>query len=112
MTFSEDELQEVLAMDFSNDALFADDKCFRDCYLYPICPTCAGANYQANKDFGVKNEIHCRAQKLTALFAADLEATKIINHPKQYDSQTTYYTIKAIERIKEFYYEEFQEYGL
>ena len=112
MTFSAQELQEVVALDFTNEELFADDKCFRDCYIYPLCPTCAGANYQTNGAFGVKNEIHCRTQKLISLFAAELEARKIIQNPERYDSDTTYFTIRAIEEIRSRYYDEFKSYGL
>lgn len=112
MTFSTEELQEIMSLDFTNEALFAEDKCFNDCYLYPLCPTCAGANYQTNKAFGVKNAIHCRTQKLVALFAAELQARKIIKNSKLYDSHTTYYMIKAIEEIKNLYYDEFKMYGL
>ena len=112
MTFSDQELQEIMSLDFTNEELFAEDKCFNDCYIYPLCPTCAGANYQTNKAFGVKNQIHCRTQKLISLFAAELQARKIIKNPNLYDSRTTYYTIKAIEEIKDLYYDEFKMYGL
>ena len=76
MTFSEKELDEILKIDFSNEELFANEKCFNDCYIYPVRPTCAGANYQTNKDFRVKTLIHCRTQKLISLFAADIQAKK------------------------------------
>ena len=112
MTFSEDELEEIAASDFTDEKLFVDDKCFEECYLYPLCPTCAGANYQTNKSFGEKNKIHCKMQKLIALFAADLQAKKISKNPDLYDELTTYYTIEAIKKIKELYYDEFKEYGL
>ena len=112
MTFSEDELAEIVASDFTDEKLFVDDKCFEECYLYPLCPTCAGANYQTNKSFGEKNKIHCKTQKLIALFAADLQAKKISKNPDLYDELTTYYTIEAIEKIKKLYYDEFKGYGL
>lgn len=112
MTFSEKELDEILKIDFTNEELFANEKCFNDCYIYPVCPTCAGANYQTNKDFGVKNPIHCRTQKLISLFAADLQAKKIIRNPKIYDDSKTYYLINAIEKIRNLYYDEFKPYGL
>lgn len=112
MTFSEQELEKIMSLDFTNEELFADDKCFHDCYLYPLCPTCAGANYQTNGAFGVKNKIHCRTQKLISLFAADLQAKKIIKNPKLYDPNKTYYTIRAIEEIRRLYYDEFRKYGL
>lgn len=112
MTFSEQELQKIMSIDFTNEELFSDDKCYRDCYLYPLCPTCAGANYQTNGAFGVKNIIHCRTQKLISLFAAELQAQRIIRNPKRYDPYKTYYTIKAIEEIRRLYYDEFKIYGL
>lgn len=112
MTFSSEELEEVMAYDFTDETLFVDDHCFEECYLYPLCPACAGANYQTNKSFGEKNKIHCKTQKLIALFAADLQARKIAKNPELYDELTTYYTIGAIQKIKELYYDEFKEYGI
>ena len=107
MTFSQEELQQVLSLDFANESLFACDKCFKDCYIYPMCPTCAGANYQTNKDFSVKNDIHCKTQKLICLFAAELEAQRIIRNPNRYDAHKTYFTINAIEEIRRLFYDEF-----
>ena len=112
MTFSEQELQKVMSYDFTDESLFADDKCFGNCYIYPLCPTCAGANYQTNKDFSIKNPIHCKTQKLIALFAAELQAQKIIRNPKIYDESKMYYTIKGIENVRALYYDEFKSYGL
>lgn len=112
MTFSKDELEEIMASDFTKNELFVDNKCFDECYIYPLCPTCAGANYQTNKAFGKKNKIHCRTQKLITLFAADLLAKKISKNPDLYDESRTYFIINAIKRIKELYYDEFKEYGI
>ena len=112
MTFSEEELRKINTLDFTNEELFAEDKCFRDCYIYPLCPSCAGANYQTNGAFGIKNEIHCKTQKLIVLFAADLKAKQMIKDPDKYDPDTRYYTISAIERIRDLYYDEFREYGI
>ena len=112
MTFSKKELEEICKADFSDDSLFVDDKCFEECYLYPVCPTCAGANYQTNKSFSKKNELHCKSQKLISLFAAELHARAMIENPEIYDAGTTYYLIKAIDKIKELYYDEFKGYGV
>ena len=112
MTFSQEELQQVLSLDFANESLFACDKCFKDCYIYPMCPTCAGANYQTNKDFSVKNDIHCKTQKLICLFAAELEAQRIIRNPNRYDARKTYFTINAIEEIRRLFYDEFFKQGI
>lgn len=108
MTFSHNELSDILSTDFDDDNLFIDDDCFDNCYLYPICPTCSGANYLNNKTFKQRDKRKCRIQKLTALFIADLQAKKIVKDPKRYDEHTLYHTIEAIKRIRSLYLPEFQ----
>ena len=76
MTFSQEELSVILSTDFEQDELFVDDDCFNNCYLYPICPTCSGANYMKNKTFKRRDKSRCAIQKLIALFVADLQAKK------------------------------------
>ena len=112
MTFTRHELDRILETDFSNDENFIDDECLNDCYIYPICPQCSGANYLVNKTFKTRNKSKCRIQKLTALFIADMEAKRIAKNPKRYDDTKLYYTIEAIKKIREAYlgiFEEFME---
>lgn len=61
---------------------------------------------------GVVRELVHQLKKLIALFAAELQAQKIIRNSKIYDESKTYYTIKAIENIRALYYDEFKAYGL
>jgi sulfatase maturation enzyme AslB (radical SAM superfamily) len=108
MTFTQAELAAIAATDFLRDDNFVDDECFDNCYLYPVCPTCAGANYLVNKTFKLRSKRKCRLQKLIALFAADMEAKRIAKDPSRYDQTTLFYTIEAIKQIRERYLKEFE----
>lgn len=112
MTFSPEEISDIVATDFTNDDAFIDDDCFENCYIYPICPTCSGANYLNNKSFKKRDKRRCRIQKLISLYVADLQAKKILKNPKLYDDNTLYYTIEAIKKIRSLYLHEFQDFGL
>jgi len=110
MTFTEDELSEISKTDFTVNDNFIDDYCFKNCYIYPICPTCVGANYLNFKSFKERDKRRCRIQKLISLFIADLQAKRIMKNPKIYDDETLYHTIEAIKKIRSLYYSEFEEY--
>lgn len=110
MTFSPEEIGDILRTDFTDHDAFVDDECFNSCYLYPICPTCSGANYLNHKSFKIRDKRRCRIQKLIALFVADLEARKIVKDPGVYDKSTLYHKIEAIKKIRSLYLEEFQPY--
>lgn len=112
MTFSQEELSVILSTDFEQDELFVDDDCFNNCYLYPICPTCSGANYMKNKTFKRRDKSRCAIQKLIALFVADLQAKKIVNNPQTYDEKTVYHRIEAIKKIRAYYLADFEKYGI
>jgi len=110
MTFSEMEIKDILSTDFKNEENFIDETCFNECYIYPICPTCAGSDYFINKTFNNRNKSSCRIQKLIALFAADLYAKRIVKNPKWLDGDILYNTIEAIKKIKELYLPVFSDY--
>lgn len=110
MTFSEGELSEILKVDFTNNDNFIDEDCFENCYIYPICPTCAGANYLKNKSFKERDKSRCRIQKLISLFIADLQAKRIMKNPKIYNDEVLYHTIEAIKKIRSLYLPEFEKY--
>jgi len=110
MTFGGDELKHILETDFSDDNNFIDEDCFKNCYIYPICPSCSGANYMINKTFKQRNRSKCKIMKLIALFIADLQGKRIINKFTNITDKETYYTIEAIKNIREKYMREFSEY--
>lgn len=110
MTFTNSELDDILKTDFTNDDNFLDVNCFENCYIYPICPTCSGANYLNNKSFKYRDKRRCRIQKLISLFIADLQAKRIAKNPKIYDDYTLYHNIEAIKKIRSLYLPEFEMY--
>jgi len=114
MTFEKNELNNILQTNFSDDELFIDDECFNNCYIYPICSTCAGANYMVNKTFKKRNKNKCRIQKLVALFIADLQAKRLVKSGGLFgsnkDDTKLYYTIEAIKKIKTLYLDEFKNF--
>lgn len=110
MTFSESELIDILEIDFENNALFVDHECFDSCYIYPICPMCPGANYLVKKTFSERDKSKCRMQKLITLYTADLQAKRLIKNIESLPKARVFNTISAIEKIKEVFLQEFEEY--
>jgi len=94
----------------ADDTTFIDDNCFYNCYIYPICPNCLGANYLANRSFKERDKSRCKIHKLISLFIADLQAKRILKNPKIYDDETLYHTIEAIKKIRSLYFSEFEAY--
>lgn len=110
MTFSIEELEDISKTDFEDHSAFVDDECFNSCYIYPICPMCPGANYLVKNTFKLRDKSKCRMQKLITLYAADLQARRLLKNPKNIPKNRVYNTISAIEKIKEAFLLEFEEY--
>jgi len=110
MTCSEKELHEIVNTDFTDDDNFVDEDCFDNCYIYPLCPTCAGTSYLMHRNFKVRDKRKCLIQKLVALFIADLQAKRILKNPDCIEKNQLYPTIEAIKKIKSLYYEEYKQY--
>lgn len=108
MTFPLSEINKISDIDFSNEELFIDEHCYHNCYIYPICDTCAGANYLTNKSFKERDKRKCGIRKLIALFIADLQSKLIIKNPQIYEPIKLYHTIEAIKQIKRLYLDEFK----
>lgn len=111
MTFSQEELDEFKKTDFENNDNFIDDDCFENCYIYPICPMCPGANYMVKKTFKVRDRSKCRMQKLITLYVADLQAKRIYKNKSNVPESRMYNMISAIQKIKETILPEFKEYS-
>lgn len=110
MTFDEETLTKITNTDFSKIDDFIDDECFNNCYLYPVCPHCAGANYLTEKTFKTRSKAKCRIQKIISLFAADLFAKRIVKNPEKFEERERYMMITAIQKIRELYLSEFEEF--
>jgi len=111
MTFTQEQLDLVSKIDFSDVEVFTDRDCFENCYLYPICSSCAGANLKANGALNQYNKSKCILTRLFALFTAETHARRILLHPEYYkDERHLFYTIQAIEDIRSKYLDEFKMY--
>lgn len=111
MTFDESELLKIEKTNFYDSTAFIDEDCFENCLIYPICPSCAGANYLKNHSFKNQNKSRCKISKLIALFVADLHAKRIVTYPELYTNESVlYYTIEAIKKIRKEYLDEFSIY--
>lgn len=110
MTFSQEELDDIMKTDFEDHSVFVDEDCFNSCYIYPVCPMCPGANYLVKKTFTVRDKSKCRMQKLITLYAADLQARRLLKNKDNVPENRIYNTIAAIEKIKEAFLPEFEEY--
>lgn len=110
MTFDEKTLTEIENHDFQNIDNFIDDECFNHCYIYPVCPHCAGANYLTQKTFKTRDKSKCRIQKLITLYAADLIGKRILKKPDKYDEKQKYLLISSIQKLRELYLDDFKEY--
>lgn len=110
MTFSQEQLEEIKSTDYSNDENFIDADCYENCYLFPICPSCAGNNFKQTGSFKKHERSKCQIAKLTALFIAELQARKIVKNASGMDDNTKYWTIEAIKKIKSLYLKEFENF--
>lgn len=110
MTFSQTELEEITKTDFENVDEFVDDNCFKNCYIFPVCPNCAGANYLTQKTFKIRDKTKCQIQKLITLYSADLIGKRILKNPNHFQPEILVDTINAIEKIRSNFLNEFADY--
>lgn len=110
MGFCDDDIQEMMQVDFSNPCKFTDQYCKNHCYLNNICMTCAAEDYIQNKSFSIHSKRNCGIKKIIALAVADLESRRIINLPNLYSNDKIFYTIEAIKKIKELYWTNYRKY--
>lgn len=108
MSFSEEELDILLHKDFTNIREILDEKCFEECYLYPVCPTCYGADYKVTQSFKEKDKSICKLMEIEALYSAALMATKIadiedVETMSVEEKGILYKKINAIKTIKRLY---------
>lgn len=110
MTFSPEQLEKIKATDFTKNENFVDMDCYENCYLFPVCSSCAGNNYKQTGSFAKHERGKCKVTKLVALCIADLQARKIADGQDGFDDNRRYWTIEAIKKIKALYFDEFKQY--
>ncbi len=113
LTFSNKELDEINAIDFLDCDNFIDKDCKENCYIFPVCNTCSGANYLVNHSFSNRIKSRCIMNKILCLYIAELHTRRIRQHPELYkDENQLYFLIQAITDIKDKYFDEYKEYML
>ena len=110
MTFSIKQLEQINKIDFSDIDNFVDDYCYSNCYLYPICSSCAGDNYLNTGMFNKRKYDKCDIIKLTSLYSADLIGKKIIQKSIVFSESELYHTINAIKQITHLYKQQYSKY--
>lgn len=110
MTFTEKQLEQINKMDFTDIDNFVDDYCYNNCYLYPICSSCAGDNYLSTGIFNKRKYDKCGIIKLASLYTADLMGKKIIQKSINLSESELYHTINAIKQIAHLYKQQFSIY--
>ena len=110
MTFSEDDIKSIKNCDFCNVDNFVDEDCYKYCYIYQICRTCHAEDYLATKSFKHYDKSKCRMKIMEAIVLAEYNARLIQKNPKVYDDSKLFYTIEAIKKIKELFYNDYKKY--
>ncbi|MCR4848494.1 MAG: radical SAM protein [Bacteroidales bacterium] len=100
MSFSNEQLNSIHISDFLDDKNLIDEYCFHNCYFYPICPNCYGANYLANGKLSERDKSMCNLVKIRAYYCAALIAQRICQKNACDDQEIVSLKIKAIQRIK------------
>ena len=111
MTFSRGQLDKLSISDFYEDDNLIDKYCFGNCYFYPVCPNCYGANLLVNGKLSERDKSKCNLVKLQCYYSAALHAHRIIqevNSQKQMNTAALDSTIRAIQRIKDICESEFK----
>ena len=94
-------------IDFSDPNVYISKKCSM-CQLYPLCPTCYGANYIERGSIGERDMSLCLLEKVRALVVAEFEYDRIINSKEDYSSlsinelENRLYTLDALKKLEPF----------
>lgn len=107
MCFKDEELKELMNLDFEKLEELEDMNCFKECYIYPLCPNCYAANYSVNGKANERDKSVCKLIKLRAYYSAKLTAYKIkntdIENLSVVDKGKIHKTIVALGKILEMY---------
>lgn len=101
--FPEKDLNFLTGLDFDNLEELEDMDCYKNCYIYYLCPTCYAANYKVNGKVNVRDKALCEINKIRAFYAALLWADRIkqdrIEVLSVYEKGVWHKRITAIKRI-------------
>lgn len=78
LSMPQNELNEIGKMDLSNEEIFFNKDCIKNCYISPICSGCYGDNYSSTRCLHKKSEQKCSIMKLRVMAAAKIQAYRIV----------------------------------
>lgn len=94
------ELKKIRQIDLSNEELFFDNDCIKNCYVSPICSGCYGDNYSSTGCLHKKSKHKCAIMKLRIMASTKIQAYRIANNYKENSiDENTRNTIIAINNI-------------
>lgn len=103
LSMSSKELAEIKKYDFSDDKLFVNEDCLKNCYIYPICKGCYGDNYSTTGKFSTRSHQRCQLSKLRAMAVASLQAQRILQCKHKEITKEEKDTIVAIHHINNLF---------
>jgi uncharacterized protein len=107
------EIQEIVPILASANNM-SDPKC-KDCFLLPVCPTCYGINFSISGDPFARDVSLCEFSKIRAKATAYLLSEMIVHrdrgyvHLKDKREGELFYMVKAIKRVNETSWQQYQE---
>ncbi|MCQ2295390.1 MAG: 4Fe-4S cluster-binding domain-containing protein [Bacteroidales bacterium] len=103
VSMSEQQLEEILSLDFSDPNLFIDKRCFSECYIYPVCYGCYGDNYCTTGKITCRSEQKCMLNKLKIRASAQYHGQRLLKKLQSSDSilEKDALTINAILKINQ-----------
>ena len=88
LTLDKQTFDTIKTVDFNNNDLFVDDECYNNCFIYPLCNSCAGANLKVRGSLGKRDKSRCKITQLVTLFIADYTLKKHLQESQKNYSET------------------------
>lgn len=103
VSMSDEQLNKVLPLDFSDHSLFINQHCFNECYVYPVCHGCYADNYCTTGKLNCRSLQKCTLNKLKIKACAQYHGQILLKKLETASSLTDKeaLTIKAIIKINQ-----------
>lgn len=91
MTYSQDVLERVQMVDYSDPRNFLDEDCETNCYIFPICKTCSSENLLKTGSYKHWNREKCSFHELIVVAKSIIEMNRILDNNSVNDEVHLYY---------------------
>lgn len=78
ITLNDEQLETIKSFDFTDDNIFVNEYCSKNCYIYPICHGCYGDNFSTTGSLKNKSKQKCELTKLRVVATANYRAKLLI----------------------------------